>query len=114
MLADETILVFDIATGLTTRISADGKVLGSMKSAMQLSMNSVLSMPNGDILIAGVTEDPRGRDQALHVFGPTMKHKRSFGQLPEVSEPRLKRVVGPGTLGIHARDGFFHKQNDAL
>ena len=108
VLDDETILVFDIGTATTTRLSPAGKFLGTLKSDLPISINSVLAMPNGDILMSGTTADPRGRGQALHLFGPTLKHKRSFGRLPDVTDPRLRRVVSPGTLGVHARDGFFH------
>lgn len=108
LLADQSVLVFDIGTRLVTRIDSAGGFSGTLRADMELSISSVVVTPSGDVLVAGSTNDPRGREHDLHLFSANMKHKRSFGGRPVLIDERYRRVVGPGTLGLQESGGFFH------
>lgn len=108
VLPDQSVLVYDLQLSRFTRIDSSGAVLGSTKPDMQLSVNSLLGMPDGGVLIAGLTTDARGRDRPLHLFSAQLKHKRSFGELGEVTDARYRSVVGPGYIAPLSDGGFLH------
>ncbi len=105
---DQSVLVFDVGTQLVTQIDSAGLVQATYRPDMQIAVNSAIVTPAGDVLIAGTTQDPRGRAHSLHLFSATMKHKQSFAERSSVIDERFDRVVGPGTLRVNEQLGFFH------
>ena len=105
---DQTVLVYDLVLSRFTRVDSSGVILGSTVPDMRLSVNSVLVLASGDVLIAGTTTDPRGRDRPLHLFSKALEHKRSFGEPGVVSDARYRSLVGPGTIAPLQDGGVLH------
>lgn len=108
LMPDQSVLIYDMGLDRITRIDSSGKAIGSMRPDMKLSINSMLVTPNGEVLIAGFTTDARGKDRPLHLFSKDFQHKRSFGDMPIVTDARFNKYAGPGYLSALDRGGFLH------
>ena len=108
ILPDQSSLVFDPGKVGMSHIGADGKYLTELVSDIKLRIDHMLALPNGQIVILGDTDDPRGQGAALHVLTARLQHVRSFGRLPELKDPRVLSSFGTGGITLTADGLILH------
>lgn len=101
--SDQSALVFDMVNSRATLLDSKGQLLSTYPMPFRIEMSNVVSLPSGEIAIAGIARDPRAREFAIHLFTSTLSYLRSFGPLPEVESQVDIRTVGAGglTLGLN-------------
>lgn len=90
-------LVFLDSTGAQTRRTNLGLAFSYVSDAVALP---------SEIVIAGITSDPRGKSFALHAFTSDMVWKRSFSPIPSDVDQRVLVRSGPGLL-VRRTNGTF-------
>lgn len=108
VLPDQSALIFDLGNARATRLDSTGKYVEDLYTDMVVDMANIVSLPSGEIAISGITRDPRGSGAAVHVFSARLRHLRSFGPLPDVSDPRLMKSVGAGGLTLGRDNAILH------
>ncbi len=111
VLPDQNVLVFDVGNARVTQLRADGSYVDEVRSDMVVEISNVIVLPTGEVVLSGLTRDPRGVNASLHVFTSRMKHLRSFGPLAEATDERLVRAIGPGGLSLGVDGAILHTRS---
>jgi len=106
VLQDQSALIFDPGKVGMSHIDASGAYLEEVVSDIKLRIDQMLALSNGQVVILGSTDDPRGKGAAVHVLTDRLKHVRSFGRLPEMKDPRVLTSFGAGGMTL-AADGLI-------
>lgn len=108
-LEDSSLYVLDAGRlGAVTHLTRDGTYLEELSSDMQLRVDNMLLMPNGQIAMLGTTDDPRGSGGVIHILTKRLRHVRSFGRLPAMKDPRVLTAFGPGGLTLTMDGHLLH------
>lgn len=108
--SDQAALVFDLVNSRATLLDSSGQLLSTYSLPFRIEMTNVVSLPSGEIAIAGIARDPRAKDFAIHLFTSTMSYLRSFGPLPDVGSQADLRTVGAGGLTLGSDGQLMHTQ----
>lgn len=83
VLANGSVLVWDESTQQVSRLDPAGKFVGRQFLDIEFaSVDNVVALPGGEIAVTGVAKSPQAYSSAIHIFSDSLRHRRSFGDLP--------------------------------
>lgn len=108
VLRDQSVLVHDLGKNRVTHLDPAGKYIRDVVSDIQIRIEQMRALPDGNVAIVGSTTDPRAANAAIHILTPQLKHLRSFGRLPETTDPRTLQSFGAGGITIGPDSAIVH------
>lgn len=100
--SDGRVYVLDLYAQEVTVLSSAGRYLSRARLPLSFALaDNLLAFSGGRLVVAGVTEDPRGARFGLHRFaltGSELRYAGSFGPLPPVRDREVLRFWGAGAL----------------
>jgi hypothetical protein len=97
-MANDRVLLFDIATKRFTIFERDGRVESSRRADIEFTgVNDVVTIGDA-VVVAGVSNDSRAFGHSIHVLDNQLRWQRSFGDLPRSRDMSLLAQFGVGSL----------------
>jgi len=91
-------LVLDIGAKNLLWFDQDGRMLRRTNLGMTFAtVSDVAVLQHDDVIVAGITDDPRGAGKALHVFTKELSWVRSMAALPKLA-PEILQLWGVGSI----------------
>jgi hypothetical protein len=97
------VIVYDQANRQFSRFSPSGVFIERKVLDTDFrTIDNIIALPDGSIAVAGVSNDPRFMNAAIHIFDSRFSHVRSFGVLPAYSSVEALWRVGTGSISLLA------------
>lgn len=98
-MADGSALVWDEDAQRVTKIARSGTLAWQRQFGIKFStIDNLLSLPDGKIVVSGVARSPEAYGFAIHVFSDSLTHVKSFGPLPEAKARSALDSWGAGSI----------------
>ena len=95
------LIVYDQANRQFSLFSASGAFIERKVLDTDFrTIDNIIALPDGNIAVAGVSNDPRYMNSAIHVFNSQFAHIRSFGELPAYTSSETLWRVGVGSISL--------------
>jgi len=100
-------LVVDVGSKSLVFLDSKGAHVRRTNLGLAFSyVSDAVALPS-EVIIAGITRDPRGKGYALHSFTSDMVWKRSYSPIPTDVDHRVLVRSGPGLLVRRPKDSYL-------